>query len=137
MDRSIIRHGFILILLALLAGFAVPSMKVPRLGLSAHTIGLISGLLLIAVGVVWPRFRLSDRSKKVLCWMWLVVAYGNWLGTLLAAISGGSQLMPIAGNNAMPEPVFDVLITAIIGVVSLLSISALLLSIWGLRGDPD
>lgn len=137
MDRSIIQHGFVLILLALLAGFAVPSMKVPRLGLSAHTIGLISGLLLIAVGVVWLRLRISDKFKKVLYWMWLVVAYGNWLGTLLAAISGGSQLMPIAANNAMPEPVFDVLITAIIGIVSLLSISALVATIWGLRGDSD
>lgn len=137
MDRSIIRHGFVLILLALLAGFAVPAMKVPRLGLSAHVIGLISGLLLIAVGLVWQRLRLSDKIKNVLYWMWLVVAYGNWLGTLLAAIAGGSQLMPIAGNNAMPEPVLDVLITTIIGIVSLLSISALAATIWGLRGNSD
>lgn len=137
MDRSIIRHGFVLILLALLAGFAVPAMKVPRLGLSAHVIGLISGLLLIAVGLVWQRLRLSDKIKNVLYWMWLVVAYGNWLGTLIAAIAGGSQLMPIAGNNAMPEPILDVLITTIIGIVSLLSISALAATIWGLRGDSD
>lgn len=137
MGRRIIRHGFILILLALLAGFAVPAMKVPRLGLSAHTIGLISGLLIIAVGLVWERLRLGDKFKQILNWMWLVVAYGNWLGTLLAAIAGGSQLMPIAGNNAVPEPAIEAIITLIIGIVSLLSIAALLLTIWGLRGDPD
>ena len=40
MNRRIIRHGFVLILIALVTGFLLPAMKIPRLGLSAHTIGI-------------------------------------------------------------------------------------------------
>lgn len=69
--------------------------------------------------------------------MWLVVAYGNWLGTILAATFGGSQLMPIAGGSSVPEKIYDVIITVIIGLVSVLSILALCFTIYGLRGKSD
>ena len=52
MNRNIIRHGFVLILLSLVGGLLLPAMSIPRLGLSAHTIGLLSGVLLLALGAI-------------------------------------------------------------------------------------
>jgi len=63
MNTGIIRHGFVLILLALISGLFIQAMPIPRLGLSAHTIGILSGVLLLAIGAVWPSFVLSVRQK--------------------------------------------------------------------------
>ena len=38
-DRSSVRWGFVLILLALLGAFFIPQASIPRLALSAHTSG--------------------------------------------------------------------------------------------------
>ena len=65
MDRGLLRHGFVLIAAALCSGFVIPAAKIPRLALSAHTIGVLSGVLLIAVGLVVRTAvnRLSDDSR--------------------------------------------------------------------------
>ena len=61
MADRLIKHGFILIFLALVTGFVILQTESPRLALSAHNIGLLSGILLIAVAGVWARLRLSER----------------------------------------------------------------------------
>lgn len=71
MNKDIIRHGFVLILLSLITGLFVQAMAIPRLGLSAHTIGIFSGVLLIGIGAVWPLFTLTVLQKQVLYWTWL------------------------------------------------------------------
>ncbi len=55
MTDGLIKHGFILIFLALVTGFVIPQAESPRLTLSAHTIGLLSGILLLAVAGIWGR----------------------------------------------------------------------------------
>ena len=45
MSISLFRHAFFLILLGLLGAFAIPQMAVPRLGLSAHSIAMLGGVL--------------------------------------------------------------------------------------------
>ena len=62
MADRLIKHGFILIFLALVTGFVIPQAESPRLALSAHTIGLLSGILLLAVAGIWSRLRLSERQ---------------------------------------------------------------------------
>ena len=74
MNISLFRHAFFLILLGLLGAFAIPHMAVPRLGLSAHTIAMLSGTLLIAVGAIWAQFRLSAAQALWLKWSWLYPA---------------------------------------------------------------
>ena len=71
MNRSMIRHGFVLMLLALVGGFFVPVMEIPRLAVSAHTIGVLSGVLLIAVGAIWQQFVLTSGQATLMYWSWL------------------------------------------------------------------
>ncbi len=135
MNRSLLRWGFLLFLFSLITGFAIPSLKSPRLGLSAHTIAVVSSLIVIAVGVIWDSLKLESSTKRFLKWLWVVVGYGNWLGTLLAAIFGGSQLMPISGSNVTPTPAQEMIVTTVIIAVSVLSLAAVLVVLWGLRGN--
>lgn len=135
MNRGLIRSGFVLFLLSLITGFIVPVLPIPRLGLSAHTIGVISCLLLISVGVVWDSIIIGPGPKKALHWLWILVGFGNWFATLLAACIGGSTFMPIAGSGATPTGVMAGIVDGVIAGVGIGSILAVLLVIWGLRGN--
>lgn len=133
MNVRMIRHGFILILLALLAAFFIPAMAIPRLGLSAHTIGLLSGVLLIAVGGTWNAFRLPSRAGAVLFWSWLYAGYANWLGCLLGAITGAGGTTPVAAAGAGGPAFAEAVVAFLLMSVAAVSLIAVGLSLWGLR----
>jgi len=133
MNRSLIRYAFVLILFSLLGAFFVQSMAIPRLGLSAHTIGVLGGVLLIAVGAIWQQFRLSSGQQWCLKWSWLYSSYGNWFGCLVGAIFGTGKMTPIASSGAVGATVPEVIVGALLGSVVIASLIAVGLSLWGLR----
>jgi hydroxylaminobenzene mutase len=137
MDRRLLRHGFILIGLALVTGFVIPSAKIPRLALSAHTIGVISGLLLIAVGIVWDRFLLSAGQRSAMYWTWLYSSYANWFAILVGAMLGTGRMTPVASAGAVGHPLAEQVISLILISVGLVSLAAVALSIWGMRGSDS
>lgn len=134
MNRPIIRHGFVLILLALLTGFLLPAVQIPRLGLSAHTIAILSGVLLIGIGAVWPLFRLSVRQLQVMYWTWVYSSYANWLGCLVGAFAGAGAMTPVASAGAEGSAAAEAVVAGLLISVALTSLVAVALSIWGLRG---
>ena len=136
MNRSLFRHAFVLILLALVGAFFVPTMAIPRLGLSAHTIGLLSGVLLIALGVIWQQFELSSTQRFWLKWFWLYSSYANWLGCLLGAIFGAGRMTPIAASGAVGPDWAEAVVAVVLGSVAITSLIAAGLSLWGLR-NPE
>jgi (hydroxyamino)benzene mutase len=133
-NRSLFRHAFVLILLALLSGLFVPAMAVPRLGLSAHTIGVLSGTLLIAIGAIWQHFRLAGRLRCLLQWSWLYASYINWLGCLLGAILGAGAMTPVAAPGISGSALAEATVMVMLASVALASFIAVGLSLWGLRG---
>jgi len=133
MNNNAIKHGFILIALALIFGIFIPSMEVPRLGLSAHTIGVLSGVLLIALGAVWQQFSLSTHQLLVLYWAWLYSSYANWLGCLIGAIFGAGNTTPVASGDYVGTPAIENVVSIILMSVAISSLVAVGLSIWGLR----
>ncbi|TVQ42268.1 MAG: hydrogenase [Wenzhouxiangella sp.] len=127
------QHGFILVLIALLTGFLLPVLQIPRLGLSAHTIGLLSGVLLIAIGAIWSMFSLSARQLVVMYWSWVYSSYANWLGCLLGAITGAGLMTPIASSGATAGRGAELVVAVLLASVAISSLIAVALSIWGLR----
>ena len=134
MNRSLVRLGFILFLLALLIGLAIPVLTNPRLGVSSHLIGAMGGLFLIGVGLIWRSIRLGVVAKRALYWLWITALFGNCLQTLAAAAIGGTQLMPIASGGDAKASFVETILSAIIIIMSLIAIAATVLTIWGLRG---
>lgn len=135
MNIQLARHGFVLILLALVTGFFVPAMVVPRLGLSAHTIGILSGVLLIAMAGIWGYFLLSGFQRSVLYWTWLYSSYANWLGCLIGALMGAGKMTPVASAGREGSAGSELIVACLLGTVALASLMAVALSLWGLRAD--
>lgn len=136
MNRSLFRHAFVLILLALAGAFFIPSMAIPRLGLSAHSIGLSSGVLLIALGAIWPHFHLSRGQQWWLKWSWLCSSYANWFGCLVGAIFGAGRMTPIASSGAIGGDLPETAVALLLGSVVITSLIGVALALWGLR-DKD
>jgi hydroxylaminobenzene mutase len=135
MNVQLLRHGFILILLALAGGLFIPAMAVPRLGLSAHTIGVLSGVLLIVLGAVWAQFRLSARQTRLHYWAWLYSSYINWFACLLGGTLGAGRTTPLASAGYNGTPLMEGTVTALLVSVAVASFIAVGLSLWGLRAS--
>ena len=137
MNNKIIRHGFFLILLALVSGLFIPAMAVPRLGLSSHTIGILSGILLIALGAIWKQFSLSPKQYQWLYFSWLYSSYVNWLGCLIGAILGAGKTTPVAAAGIVGSEFSESIVAAMLVSVGLVSFFAVSLSLWGLRETSE
>ena len=134
-SRNLIRYGILLFLLGLITGFVVPVMANPRMGLSSHLEGVMNGMFLVLLGLLWLKLQLSNRLLSWGYWLSLYGTYINWATTLFAGVLGaGSDMMPIAGNGYQGEVWQEVIIK--FGLISLsLSILAVcLLILWGLSG---
>jgi hydroxylaminobenzene mutase len=134
MDRKLIRHGFVLIAAALGTGFVIPTVELPRLALSAHTIGVLGGVLLTAVGAVWRRFDLSDGQRRTMYIAWLYSSYVNWLAVLVGSVLGTGKLTPVASAGAIGPPVAEAVVSAALVSVGVASLVAVGIAVWGLRG---
>lgn len=79
--RTLYRHGalilFVSALLGLVAGSPVPH---PQKWMALHVSGLLAGVLVIAIGGVWPELTLADGRRR-LAWRLLVGA--AWMSLTL------------------------------------------------------
>ncbi len=129
---QLIRVGMLLFLLALIAGLAVPRFAVPRLGLSVHLLGIMQGLFLAVLGLLWPRLSLTHTWSRAAFWLAIYGCLAAWTSNVLAAVWGGSSMLPMASGQARSAVGQDTIIT--IGLrsaaVSLIASTAMIL--WGL-----
>jgi hydroxylaminobenzene mutase len=136
MNRTLLRFGFVLILFALLTGLAVPRFANPRLGLAAHMVSLVGGLLLVVLAIVVPGFALGARPAGVLRWCWAYATYASWLAAVLGAATGASRLTPLAGAATRGGPVAEAVVEFLLVSLSLAAIAGTALALWGLRSVP-
>jgi len=96
-SRRLIRLGVTLILLGLITGLAVQELANPRMALASHVEGVLSGMLLVVMGLVWPRLNLDGAVMRAAFWFLAYGAFANWANPLLAALwAAGSSMMPMA-----------------------------------------
>src|SRR5439155_27168869 len=95
--RRLFWHGILLFLLGLVVGAFVQRMTNPRMGLSAHLGGVMTGTFLAVLGALWGELRLSTRAESAAYWLALFGTYGGSASLFLAAILGTSSMTPIAG----------------------------------------
>ena len=132
--HRLLQAGILLFLLALLVGLAVPRFAVPRLGLSAHLLGIMQGLFLMIAGLLWPKLKLVSALSRVGFWLAVYGCFAAWMANVLAAVWGaGNSLLPIAAGPARGSELQEAIISMGLrtGAVSLITAVALVL--WGLR----
>jgi (hydroxyamino)benzene mutase len=129
--RRLLWHGMLLFLLGLLTGFAIPAFTNPRMGLAAHMQGVMNGLFLAVLGIIWSRLVLGARSQAALFWLALYGTYANWASCVLAAAFGTGRSTPIASAGHAGLPWQEALVD--FGLFSL-SFAMIAVSVLVLRG---
>jgi hydroxylaminobenzene mutase len=134
-SRRLLWHGFFLFLLGLLTGLLVKGLDNPRMGLSSHLTGLMSGMFLAILGLAGPRLRLRRAGFTATYWLALAGSYANWATTLFAAWTGAGASMPIAaGDLPRAEPWQENVVAAGLWLVAISMIVVSWIVIHGLRG---
>lgn len=127
--------GLALFMLGLLNGLAIPRMRSPRIGLSAHLTGVQAGAFLIAAGLMWSRLSLARIWSNLLAnGLWVSLGL-IWLALLLAGLFGAGRGLAIAGQGMTTTPARQGVVTALLTVGSLGCVAtvAALLVLWRWR----
>jgi (hydroxyamino)benzene mutase len=135
-DRHLLVAGVLLFLIGLLTGFAIPLLAAPRLGLSSHLEGVLNGMFLIGLGLLWSRLVLPAWAATATFVLALYGTYANWFATLLAAMWGAAGMMPIAGGGASAAASGEAIVAGLLASLSLAMIAVCLFVLWGLRRTP-
>lgn len=93
--------GVVLFVFSALEGFAIPSLPVPRLGLSVHTLSALQGVMLLGLGLLWPRLNLGATTSRIAFWTYIYSSFATLIPYVMAAIWGaGNSTIPLAAGTA-------------------------------------
>jgi (hydroxyamino)benzene mutase len=132
--NRLLQIGVALFLFTSFEGFAIPFLAAPIVGRSAHSLAALFGVMLLGLGLLWPRLQLGRTTARIAFWLLVYSGLAITAAFLLAAIWGaGKTVMPLSG-----APLGSALQEAIIMLVSYSSaptgIVAFAIVLWGLRG---
>ncbi len=131
LDRALMCLGVFLFLLGLLTGFAVPALAHPRMGLSSHIEGVVNGIFLVVIGLVWPHLALNRLWAGTAFGLLVYGAFANWFATLLSAWWGAVGSMPLAGGGAHGSPLQEHIVFALLVSLSLAMVAGCVLLLLG------
>ena len=135
--HRLIQVGMFLFLLALLVGLFVPKFAVPRLGLSTHLLGIMQGIFLMVIGLLWRTLRFSSLTSRIGVFLAVYGCFAAWIANLSAAITGaGNSMLPIAAGQAHGSNLQETMIAIALGSAAVSLIAVTLLILWGLRRLP-
>ena len=134
-DRAhrLLQLGTGLFLLGLLVGLAVPRLANPRMALASHLEGVMNGMFLLVLGLVWPRLALGERAARATFGLAVYAGFANWGTTLLAAAWGAGARMPLAAGKHRGSAAQEVVIDALLVSLSVAIVAVCVLVLWGLR----
>jgi len=122
--------GVALFGIGLATGFAVPRLRSPRIGLSAHVAAIQMGLALVALGLVGAHLALPEPWAAAIAHTLWISFYVLWLGLVVAAAFGTGGTLPIAGAGHQAQPWQERTAFALIASSSLASAAALAALLW-------
>jgi len=123
--------GILLFFFGLVVGFFIPVMANPRMGLSTHLEGVMNGIFLVVLGLIWNRLKLNNKWLRINFWLATYGAFANFLAVLIAAITGSGKMMPLAGGKE-GTPVQEIIISFFLISVSLVMLAVCLIVLKGL-----
>ncbi len=134
-SMELIVSGALLFLIGLLQGILIPTFKNSRMALSAHLTAVQCGTALLAFGVIWtlvalPLFWLTLAQLSLIASVYLI-----WCGITIAAVTGASKALPIAGKGYAAGKPMEVAVTIIEGAGIVLSVASGLMVTFGLIGS--
>ena len=138
--QRLLQLGIVLLLYSSLDGFAIPYMGSQRIGLSVHTLSALQGVLLLGLGLVWFRVKLSPFSSRIAFACLIYSTLAILMAYTSAAILGvGLDTIRLMGE--LPHGLSHGSATqeAIVAILAYSSaptgLTAFGLMLWGLRMD--
>ena len=132
--RCLLQLGTALFLFTSFEGFVIPALAVPNLGRSVHTLSAFTGILFLAMGLMWPMLKLGTTAARIAFWFLVYSALATIAAFIVAALWGaGGSIMPIAAQGAHGSDFQEAVIQAVIYPAAPTGIVAFALIFWGLR----
>jgi (hydroxyamino)benzene mutase len=132
--HRLLQIGVFLFLFTSFEGFAVPYFTVPNLGRSVHTLSAFTGVLLLTLGLVWPRLNLGAAASRVAFWFLLYSVVAVLAAFFLAGMWGaGNSVMPLAAGAARGSEFQEGVIRIVAYSSAPTGITSFALILWGLR----
>ncbi len=91
--------GLLLFAIGLFVGFAIPRLRNARMALSAHLTAVQTGPALIAIALFWSNCSVPGSWDWPLASVLAVSSYTLVAGIGIAAASGASKALPLAGEG--------------------------------------
>ncbi|UCI09147.1 hypothetical protein [Mesorhizobium sp. B1-1-8] len=132
--HRLLQIGVALLLFSSIEGFAIPYLAAPRLGLSVHTLSALQSVLLLALGLVWPRLNLGAVLSRVAFWLLIYSDVAILAAYVLASIWGaGNETMPLAAAGAHGNAFQEGVIKGVGYSSAPTGLISFALILWGLR----
>jgi hydroxylaminobenzene mutase len=125
--------GFFLFLLGLITGLIVPAFASPRLGVSSHIEGVLNGIFLIALALVWHKLALSDRLLKTTYWLALYGTFANWFALLFAAVFNAGKMLGVMAGGTEGSPFPEAVVAFLLITLSIAMVIISVLVLVGLK----
>lgn len=136
--QRLLQMGIVLFLYSSLDGFAIPFLASPRIGLSVHTLSGLQGVMVLAIGLVWPKLRFSPRAAQIAFWclvystLAILAAY-----TVAAFWAAGIETISLMGelpHGLVQGSLFQETFIKVLAYSSApTGLTAFVLILWGLR----
>lgn len=130
-SAQLIFWGMVLFFLGLITGLLIPAMTNQRMGLSAHLEGILNGLFLMLLGLIWPKVKCPPRMLNLIYLLVLYAGFANFAAVLLAGFTGAGKMMPIAGGVEGPE-LLELSISFLLVSLTVSILAAAVLLLYGL-----
>jgi hydroxylaminobenzene mutase len=132
--HRLLQIGAALIVFSSLEGFVIPYFAAPRMGLSVHTLSALQAVLLLALGLVWPRLNLGAAVLRIAFWLLIYSAFAILAAYVLAALwNAGKETMPLAAGSAQGSAVQELVIKWVAYSSGPTGLVCFALILWGLR----
>ncbi|GAB5348120.1 hypothetical protein [Alteriqipengyuania sp. 357] len=130
--RALVVTGAALFLVGVAQGAVVDLHANPRVALSAHLDAVQSGMAVMLAGLLWHAAGLTARAEAFARWTLAIGMVGLWLGITLAAITGASEALPMAGEGHSARPTTEGTVTMVILASSASLAAGWAMFVWGL-----
>jgi hydroxylaminobenzene mutase len=103
-----------------------------RMGVASHLEGVLNGMFLVVLGLLWTRLVLPGWAAKSVVGLAIYGTFANWLATFLAAFWGAGGMTPVAGGGAAGTAMQEGIVAALLVSLSLAMVALSVLVLWGL-----
>ncbi|TIX43639.1 MAG: hypothetical protein E5W81_27520 [Mesorhizobium sp.] len=132
--HRLLQIGVALLLFSSFEGFAIPYLAAPGLGLSAHTLSALEGVLLLALGLTWSRLNLGAAMSRIAFWLLIYSALAILAAYVIASAWGaGNETMPLAAGAFHGSAFQEAVIKGVAYSSAPTGLISFVLILWGLR----